>query len=214
MPTLEIKRMEAGNVNCYLLVGGKDAVLVDTGREKYRDKVLGACLDYNVRLIVLTHGHVDHVQNAAYLARWLQAPIAMHEADLDLLPDNCMQPLTAETPVGKAVLALSVKSFREDVIPEFHPSVFLKEGDTLEKWGIPAKVIELPGHTRGSIGLDIAGKHLLVGDALMNMLYPTASLLYNDRVEMLASARKIAGMGERTIWFGHGKPAANRDWVR
>ena len=42
MPTLKIKRMEAGNVNCYLLVGGKDAVLVDTGREKYRDKVLGA----------------------------------------------------------------------------------------------------------------------------------------------------------------------------
>ena len=31
MPTLKIKRMEAGNVNCYLLVGGKDAVLVDTG---------------------------------------------------------------------------------------------------------------------------------------------------------------------------------------
>lgn len=213
MPTLKIKRMEAGNVNCYLLVGGKDAVLVYTGREKYRDKVLGACLDYNVRLIVLTHGHVDHVQNAAYLARWLQAPIAMHEADLDLLPDNCMQPLTAETPVGKAVLALSVKSFREDVIPEFHPSVFLKEGDTLERWGIPARAVELPGHTRGSIGLDIAEKHLLVGDALMNMLYPTASLLYNDRVEMLASARKIAGMGERTIWFGHGKPAANRDWV-
>ena len=213
MPTLKIKRMEAGNVTGYLLVGGKDAVLVDTGREKYRDKVLGACLDYNVRLIVLTHGHVDHVQNAAYLARWLQAPIAMHEADLDLLPDNCMQPLTAETPVGKAVLALSVKSFREDVIPEFHPSVFLKEGDTLERWGIPARAVELPGHTRGSIGLDIAEKHLLVGDALMNMLYPTASLLYNDRVEMLASARKIAGMGERTIWFGHGKPAANRDWV-
>ena len=211
---MEINWIEAGNVNCYLRVGGKDAVLVDTGREKYQDKVLGACLDYNVRLIILTHGHVDHVQNAAYLAQWLQAPIAMHEADLDLLPDNCMQPLTAETPVGKAVLALSVKSFREDVIPEFHPSVFLKEGDTLEKWGIPAKVIELPGHTRGSIGLDIAGKHLLVGDALMNMLYPTASLLYNDRVEMLASARKIAGMGERTIWFGHGKPAANRDWVR
>ena len=213
MPTLKIKRMEAGNVNCYLLVGGKDAVLVDTGREKYQDKVLGACLDYNVRLMILTHGHVDHVQNAAYLARWLQAPIAMHEADLDLLPDNCMQPLTAETPVGKAVLALSVKSFREDVIPEFHPSVFLKEGDTLERWGIPARAVELPGHTRGSIGLDIAEKHLLVGDALMNMLYPTASLLYNDRVEMLASARKIAGMGERTIWFGHGKPAANRDWV-
>ena len=212
MPTLKIKRMEAGNVNCYLLVGGKDAVLVDTGREKYQDKVLGACLDYNVRLIILTHGHVDHVQNAAYLARWLQAPIAMHEADLDLLPDNCMQPLTAETPVGKAVLALSVKSFREDVIPEFHPSVFLKEGDTLERWGIPARAVELPGHTRGSIGLDIAEKHLLVGDALMNMLYPTASLLYNDRVEMLASARKIAGMGERTIWFGHGKPLKNEDW--
>ena len=212
MPALEIKRMKLGNGNCYLLCSNGSAVLVDTGRERYRDRVLDACQDYNVRLLVLTHGHMDHVQNAAYLAQQLQIPIAMHRADLDLLPDNFTQPLEAETPLGKAVLAVSRKSFREDRIPEFQPSVFLEEGDSLEKWGIPAKVIALPGHTKGSIGLDILGRHLLVGDALMNMFYPTVSMLYNDRAEMLESAKKISDLGERIIWFGHGRPTANCNW--
>lgn len=214
MPTLELKRIEVGNGNCYLLVKGQDAVLVDTGREQYGDKVLTACQDYNIRLLVLTHGHVDHVQNAAFFAQWLQVPVAMHRADLDLLVDNCMQPLAAKTVPGKIVLAASIKSFRQDEIPVFQPDVFLDEGDTLDEWGIPAKVVALPGHTRGSIGLDIPGGHLIVGDALMNMFYPTVSMLYNDRVEMLESAKKITDMGQRTIWFGHGKPTANRVWTR
>lgn len=218
MPTMEIKRIQAGHVNCYLLASGRDAVLVDTGMRPWRDKVLGACRNYHVRLLVLTHGHLDHTQNTAYLTQCLQVPVAMNGADLDLLRDNLAQAMDAEKLPGKVIAAgsaaLSRMGSRIAAVPEFQPGVFLEEGDTLEKWGIPARVIALPGHTNGSIGLEILDKHLLVGDALMNMLYPTASLLYNDRVEMLESARKIAKMGERTIWFGHGKPAANRDWVR
>ena len=217
MPTLELKRIQVGHANSYLLAAGKDAVLVDTGMTPWRDKVLGACLNYNVRLLVLTHGHMDHVQNAAYLARWLQIPIAMHRADVELLRDNHAQAMNAEVLPGKAIaagsLALCKMGSKIAAIPEFQPGVFLEEGDTLEKWGIPAKVAALPGHTNGSIGLDVLDKHLLVGDALMNMLYPTVSMLYNNRAEMLESARKISALGERTIWFGHGKPVANRNWV-
>jgi len=53
-----------------------------------------------------------------------------------------------------------------------------------------------------------------VGDALMNIFYPTVSVLYNDEKAMLNSAMKITGLGERTIYFGHGKPAKNRTWVK
>ena len=63
-----IQRICCGNVNCYIVADGKTAVLVDTGREKFRQKVLDACQEFDMRLLVLTHGHVDHVQNAAFLA--------------------------------------------------------------------------------------------------------------------------------------------------
>ena len=50
------------------------------------------------------------------------------------------------------------------------------------------KVVELPGHTKGSIGIEIKN-NLFVGDALMNMFYPTVFMLYVDEQEMLLSAK-------------------------
>ncbi len=79
-----IKRIPCGMVNCYLLTGKNGAVLVDTGETGYEEKILEACAGKNVRLIMLTHGHIDHIQNAAYLARELKAPIGMNEKDLAL----------------------------------------------------------------------------------------------------------------------------------
>lgn len=209
-----IQRICCGNVNCYIVADGKTAVLVDTGREKFRQKVLDACQEFDMRLLVLTHGHVDHVQNAAFLAKALKIPIAMHKADVPLLDDNMLQPLSSKGILGKLVLSASIKSFREDKIPDFTPSLFLKDGDSLDGYGIPAKIVGLPGHTTGSIGLDVMEKHLIVGDALMNMFYPTASMLYNDKAAMLQSADKISQIGNRQIYFGHGGPLANRNWTK
>lgn len=75
---------------------------------------------------------------------------------------------------------------------------------------------EVPNVTyvsKGSIGLAIEDK-LFVGDALMNMFYPTISMLYTDEEKMLESAKCIGEMGEKTIYFGHGKPKRNRKWVK
>ena len=124
------------------------------------------------------------------------------------------QSLAADTVLGKFLLAVSVKSLRTEHIPAFAPAVFLRDGDSLESYGIPAQVVELPGHTDGSIGLDVDKKDLIVGDALMNMFYPTVSMLYHDRKAMLRSAEKIGDLGTRTIYFGHGNPVKNRKWVK
>ena len=162
----QIQRIICGNVNCYLISNGNYAILVDTGREKHRQKVLDACRPYQVRLLVLTHGHMDHAQNAAFLSRELNCPVAMHRADLDLLKDNMSQALSANTILGRIVLSASVN-----------------------------------------------GTDLIVGDALMNMVYPTVSMLYHDRGTMLESARKIEAFGGRNIHFGHGKSVKNRKWA-
>ena len=38
-----------------------------------------------MRLLILTHGHIDHAQNAAFLSKELNIPIAMHKDDVDLI---------------------------------------------------------------------------------------------------------------------------------
>ena len=109
------------------------------------------------------------------------------------------------------MLFRSVKSFQKDRIPAFIPNIFLEDGCSLEQYGVPADIIHLPGHTQGSIGIDVMKRELIVGDALMNLFYPTISMLYHDKAAMQQSADKISRLGERRILFGHGKPEKNRD---
>lgn len=210
----KVERIQCGNGNCYLVKDGDSSILVDTARTKYQERILERCRQEHVRLIVLTHTHMDHCQNAAFLSEQLQVPVAIAKEDEELIADNMQQELKAVTLPGKIVLAASIQSFHKDVIPPFQAEVFLKEGDSLEAYGIHARVIALPGHTNGSIGIDVEGDGLIVGDALMNMFYPTVSMLYHNREEMLKSAEKISSFGERVIYFGHGKPKKNRNWVK
>lgn len=44
--------------------------------------------------------------------------------------------------------------------------------------------------------------------------YPTVSMLYVDEQEMLLSTKYISELVEKTIYFGHGKPKRNREWVK
>lgn len=209
---INIERIKCGNGNCYLISEDNNAILVDTSRERFRDKILQACRKKNVKLIVLTHGHVDHIQNAMYLSNELNAPIAMHRADYELTRNNLLEPLTAHGLLGKLVLALLMKSLQQDKIQPFEPEVFLQEGDTLESYGVQATIVELPGHTIGSIGLIVGETDIIVGDSLMNIFYPSKSMLYGNRDIMEKSVEKISRYKNFTIHFGHGKPAINRNW--
>lgn len=176
--------------------------------------MIEACKPYKIKLIILTHSHYDHAENAAELSEKLEAPIAMHRDDINLIESNHNQSLSVKTFLGKIVLSAFLKGFSKTKMKAFTPSVFLKDGDNLSEYGINAKIVGLPGHTKGSIGIDVDEKTLIVGDALMNMFYPTVSLLYDDEKVMLESAKKITERGERTIYFGHGKPVQNKSWVK
>lgn len=211
----KITRIQSGNDNCFLVECGENSILVDTMREGGRNTILESCKGKNIRLIVLTHGHVDHVQNASFLSAHFNAPIAMHESDVSLIANNLNQPLFAHTLTGKIVLYASIRSMNKDKIEQFTPSVMLKEGDSLSDYGIPASVIELPGHTNGSIGLmvDGDGKEFIVGDALMHLIGSAGrSMLYTNREMMEESAKKISRSEAKIIHFGHGSSAPNKEW--
>ena len=209
---LEIKRIVCGSVNCFLIQDGDDAVLVDTGTLRYRDKVDYECRKVNLSLIVLTHGHIAHIQNAQYLSKKYHVPIGIHKLDYSYIKDDYFEPLHAHTIIGKFLLWLTVKTAKREKVEPFQCDVFLKEGMTLRDYGVDALVVRLPGHTKGSIGLKVAQSDFIVGDALMNIGKPGITKLYADYDKTKQSAQIISQSGNRMIHFGHGKSVRNQYW--
>lgn len=211
---MTIKRIICGNVNCFLVQDGDDAILVDTGTVKYRAKVDDECQKVHLSLIVLTHGHSRHIQNAQYLAKKYHVPIAIHKLDYPLTKDNFFEPLYAHTWFGNILLWLEKRYIRKEKAESFLCSVFLKEGMVLNEYGVDATVIRLTGHTKGSIGLKIGTKDFIVGDALMHIGKPSMAKFYGNYEKAKQSVQIISQSGDRMIHFGHGKSMQNRYWNR
>lgn len=202
----EVHWIKGKTDNCYLVTNGTKAVLVDTASGECYDTVFAECSQYDLQLIVLTHVHFDHAENAAKLAKHFNVPVAFHEDDSELFESFDKQPMKSYGLVGKVVLGMSLKVLRNTVVEKPENTFFIKEGDSLSQYGIDAKIIELPGHTNGSVGVDIEGGRLIVGDALDNWISPATGHLYTDLAALKSSAAKIMSLGPRTLYYGHGKP--------
>ena len=205
----KIHRIKCKTDNCYIVSNGRNAILVDTGSGEAFDNVLAECSKFDMRLVVLTHVHFDHAENAAKIAEHFNIPVALHKADIELFENYDDQPLKPYGIVGNVVLGLSLKVMRNTKIRRPKNIIFIKEGDSLLEYGINARILELPGHTKGSIGVDVARKKLIVGDALDNWIFPSTGHLYSNFSDLKKSADKIRKLGKRMLYYGHGKPTEN-----
>ncbi|MBO4450566.1 MAG: MBL fold metallo-hydrolase [Clostridiales bacterium] len=205
----EVIRIKGGTDNCYVVANGKTAILVDTASGENYEQVISVCDKYEMKLIFLTHVHFDHAENAKALSERYNIPVAINQADEELFESFDRQPLKSYGLVGKVVLGMSLKVLRETKVDRPGNLIYVKDGDDLSSFGIDGRVMEMPGHTKGSIGLDVEKKHLLVGDELDNWITPGIAHLYSDFDAVKTSAEKIRKLGERTIYYGHGKPTPN-----
>ena len=202
----EIHQIKCGTDNCYIVNEGENAILFDTGSAVDLEKVLAECSKYKMKLIVLSHPHFDHAENAAAISEKFGISVAVNKADLELFENYDAQPLKCYGLVGRVVLGLSLKVLRNTKVRRPENLIFVKEGDNLSDYGINAKILELPGHTMGSIGIDVEQKHLLVGDALDNWIFPATGHLFCNFEAIKRTAARIKSLGKRTIYYGHGKP--------
>ena len=202
-----ITHIKGGTDNCYIVSNGKEAILFDTASAANLPQVSDECSKYDMKLIVLSHPHFDHAENADALSKKFNIPVAYNEADDGIFDDYNSQPLYSYGLVGFVVLKASLKVLSQTKVTRPENRFFVKEGDTLAEYGFPdIKVTELPGHSKGSIGLLVADDALLAGDALDNWIRPGMGHLYTDLEAEKRTVEKIRSFGKRTYYYGHGKP--------
>ncbi len=86
------------------------------------------------------------------------------------------------------------------------PDLYLEDGDGLSEYGFDAKIISIPGHSKGSIGILTAVGALFCGDLFENLNKPMLNSIMDDLATANASVEKLKGLQINTVYPGHGKP--------
>ena len=203
-----IQYVDGSNANSYFIEEADGSLtLVDAGIQPNGKKIL----DYlatkmmrkpsDVRTIVLTHCHVDHVRGAAALKAATGAKVAIHDADADFVSGKQRYP----SPGGAVGVLFGLMSpfFRSAPVV---PDIRLKENDTAGRF----LVLHTPGHTPGSIALyDKAGKVLFVGDTvryIKGKLQGPPAQFTPDMGQAKASIERLSQLDFNIVLSGHGEP--------
>ena len=198
-----------GSVNCYLIKTDTGYILIDTGYKRKRtdlEKELesAGCKPGNLQVIVLTHGDFDHSGNTAYLRKKFGARIAMHHDDAGMVEHGNMFWNRSKSNILIRVIAPIL--FRFGKSERFKPDSYIEDGDDLSENGFHARVLHIPGHSKGSIGILTSSGDLFCGDLLQNIHKPKLNSIMDDLTTANTSVEKLNKLSIRTVYPGHGEP--------
>jgi glyoxylase-like metal-dependent hydrolase (beta-lactamase superfamily II) len=203
-------------VNVFLLRGEDGAVLVDTGIAGQEDLILERLAEHgvkpqDVRLILITHGHGDHVGSAAALRERTGAPIAIHALDADMLR-HADQPQEFPPDSNKLLLALSRLPIMQYAgLEPLEPDITFEYELDLSEYGVAGRVIHTPGHSPGSVTVLLESGAAIIGDMVMGriskqMREPGPPFIAHDLARNRESIRQILELGPHPIYASHGGP--------
>lgn len=94
----------------------------------------------------------------------------------------------------------------------FTPDLTIDESFDLSEYGLDARILHLPGHSKGSIGILTSGGDLFCGDLLYNIGIGIPFI--DDLADFNASIEKLKSLGIRTAYPGHGKSFPMEQFMR
>lgn len=206
-----------GTVNCYLVETETGFVLIDTGganmRAELEEELASAgCQPGSLRLIALTHGDFDHTGNCAYLREKFGAPVGLHKDDSGMIERGDMFWNRESGNILLRMMAPTLLRFPRSA--RFEPDLYIEDGTDLSVYGLDARVVAIPGHSKGSVGILTATGDLFCGDLLENMDGPALNSIMDDPVAANASLEKLRYLGVNTVYPGHGDPFPMRSMMR
>jgi glyoxylase-like metal-dependent hydrolase (beta-lactamase superfamily II) len=198
-------------VNAYIVRTTEGVAIIDTGPVGSDPDVISAMSDLgavasDLRWIVLTHCHKDHVGSAAALAELSAAVVLAGGRDAPIIAGLASEPEADITP--------EERPFYDKIAATIPPAPpvkvdrILRHGDHLD-WGLPhAVVVDAPGHTPGSIAVYLPDERVLfTGDNIASFgAEPILGPFNVARGEAIESFRRLAQLDIDVACFGHGDP--------
>jgi len=222
--------MFEGALNLYV-IAGDPLTLVDTGigtpeaLAALEAGLIAQGLDIkNVKQVLLTHKHADHIGLAADIRDRSGATIYIHEddwegvADLDHRHEEFL-PLVKRFLTGAHVPQEEIDKLIAGMGPNKRfarqvPAEKMKHGDRFEISGHTVEVIHTPGHTQGSVCFSY-GQYLFSGDHVLPKISPNIGAGEMRRTGMmqrfLDSLDRVAEyqVDDLIVLPGHGEPFSN-----
>jgi hydroxyacylglutathione hydrolase len=207
----DIKIIELTFVNAFLVKVNEGFILIDTGLSMHWEKldnelISAGCLPDKLKLIILTHGDFDHTGNCVKLQEKYKCRIAMHIDD-SFMVENGLSLKRKTRTLQAMMFSLIRKLFRKKfAFDKFIPDIYLTDGQNLNEYGFNAKVVHIPGHTKGSIGILTGDGDLFAGDTFTNRRKPEVANYIENSLDLENSINRLKKMDIKMIYPGHGKP--------
>ncbi len=175
--------------NCYLVGDPKALLVVDPGDEA--EKIISRIRkqNYQVKYVVLTHCHYDHIGAVSAILAETGAEFLMAEKEKDNYFDR----------------KVTLGGYFAPKPTLCEPDILVKDGDVIEAGQCQFRVIETPGHTSGSMCL-LCENHLLSGDTLFQGSIGRADFPTGSLQELVISIKeKLFSLPDETVVHpGHG----------
>jgi glyoxylase-like metal-dependent hydrolase (beta-lactamase superfamily II) len=211
-----VYKIRLGLSNAYLIEDKEGTVLVDTGHPN-RERVFFKHLARHkidpeqIRLIVITHVHFDHVGSLREIKRLCKCPVAIHEEEAGLLRGGRIVLPPGTNLFGKAASLLGRKLAKNWLtFDPVEPDILCSSELSLEAFGAEGKVVPTPGHTDGSLCVVLKTGEAFVGDLASNYfpfgLGPIFPPFAENVFELLKSWQLLLAAGAKHIYPAHGTP--------
>lgn len=206
-----VQIVSMGMTNAFLIEDDGVLTLIDAGYPSNEGAIFAAIRETRrspdqLKHLILTHAHPDHIGSAAAIVRETGARTYMHPLDIPLAESGGpFRPMTPAPGLLRRVLCklLYHPESRLEPVAIDQP---LTAGEILPIAG-GIEVIHTPGHCAGQVALLWRpGQMLFAGDVCMNVMGLGDPVGFESLEEGRASQRKLASLSFDAIGFGHGAP--------